>query len=46
MAVQYALMTKAETRNDSIVEILDIGIVLIRGFNYPDLIDYINKMPK
>jgi polar amino acid transport system substrate-binding protein len=46
MTVQHVLMTRAETRYDSIVEILDIGIVLIRGFNYPGLIDYINKMPK
>ena len=46
MTVRHVLMTRAETPYNSIGEILDIGIVLIRGFNYPGLIDYINKKPK
>lgn len=46
MTVRHVLMTTSEERYDSIVDILDRGIVLIRGFNYPGLIEYINKKPE
>ncbi|MGB1201810.1 MAG: hypothetical protein ACPG5R_09615 [Cognaticolwellia aestuarii] len=46
MTVQHVLMTTPATRYDSIVDILNRGIVLIRGFNYPGLIDYIKQMPE
>lgn len=46
MTVRHVLMTRAETPYNSIGEIIDTGIVLIRGFNYPGLIDYINNKPK
>ena len=48
MTVQHVLMTGSETHYNSIVDMLDKGrgLVLIRGFHYPGLIDYIKKMPK
>lgn len=46
MTVQHVLMTTSEVPYNSIDDILDKGLVLIRGFNYPGLIDYINKKPE
>ena len=46
MTVQHVLLTTAETPYDSIADMLSKGIVLIRGFNYPGLMEHINQMPE
>ncbi|WP_299083967.1 ABC transporter substrate-binding protein [uncultured Paraglaciecola sp.] len=46
MTVRHVLMTTAGTPYKSIDDILDKSLVLIRGFSYPGLIDYINKKPE
>ena len=45
MTVQHVLMTTPQTPYDSIMDILDKDIVLILGFNYPGLVDYMNQKP-
>lgn len=42
---QHILMTLSETPYISIDDILDKGLVLIRGFNYPGLIDFVERNP-
>ena len=46
MTVEHVLMTTPETPYKSITDILDKGLVLIRGFHYPGLIEFVNKKPK
>lgn len=46
MTVRHVLLTTSDENYDSIIDIIDKGIVLIRGFNYPGLEELIKQRPE